>query len=110
MNGIAVRVGRIKGRCLGDITCTAVNYWVLVVRGGHEARFAEPPRFTCMNLGLSPALATFTLLSKKKTYDVIYFPLLPTLRRSLNFDGKMIKKDASVRAKMFGLGPVLQNS
>jgi len=32
MNGIAVRVGRIKGRCLGDITCTAVNYWVLVVR------------------------------------------------------------------------------
>jgi hypothetical protein len=50
MNGIAVRVDRIKGRCLGDITCTAVNYWVLVVRGGHEARFAESPRFTCMNL------------------------------------------------------------
>jgi hypothetical protein len=31
MNGIAVRVGRIKGRCWGDITGT-VNYWVLVVR------------------------------------------------------------------------------
>ena len=31
MNGIAVRVDRIKGRCRCDITGT-VNYWVLLER------------------------------------------------------------------------------
>ena len=51
MNGIAVRVDRIKGRCRCDITGT-VNYWVLLEVGGHAARFAEPPRFTCMNLNI----------------------------------------------------------
>jgi len=44
MNGIAVRVGRVKGRCLGDMTCTAVNYWVLVVRWTRsQIRGTAPP-------------------------------------------------------------------
>jgi hypothetical protein len=65
MNGIAVSVGRIKGRFRGDITGT-VNYWVLVVRwtrsqirGTSPLRVHEPK--VCFDIFTFLSIHTTTL-------------------------------------------------
>ena len=69
MNGIAVRVDRIKGRCRCDITGT-VNYWVLLerwtrsqIRGTSPLHMHEPTY-----IDLSPV---FTFLSSKTPHDIL---------------------------------------
>lgn len=100
MNGIAVRVGRIKGGCLGDMTCTAVNYWVLVVRWTRsQIRGTAPPH--SMNLQrLSPALVIMLTFLLKTRQDMLF----------IIFDRGLKERDASECAKASGPSLIPQNS
>jgi hypothetical protein len=109
MNGIvAVSVDCIKGRCLGDMTCTAVQ-----LLGVDCERWTRSQIRGISPLHMHEAKIRDCLVH---LYYCIHFPslymtcvpLLPLSGRPLTFDRGRIGRDASECANVFGLGPVLQ--